>query len=120
MAEIQLGLDIFRGDHFTADGAPMRREERDEIVRVVEYAPFPRQAPDQRLHLGFTRDISKAGMCLGVDGPEPVGSLLRITVRACDGRPARESVERVVWCEPARDGRFWLGLELLSKRGFAG
>jgi len=112
MPEIQLGLEIFDTvDPVLGDGTPVRREEREEIVRVVEYTPFPRQTSDPQVRLGFTRDISPHGMCLGVDAPEPVGSLLRVTVRASDGRPSRESVERVVWCEAERDGRFWIGLE---------
>ena len=115
MAEIQLGLDIFPGKRSAGKTEPVRREAREEIVRVVEYAPFPRQTPNQIPHLGFSRDISRSGMCLGTDFPEVVGSLLHITVRAGDGQPTRDSVERVVWCESERDGRFWLGLELLTK-----
>jgi hypothetical protein len=50
-------------------------------------------------------------MCLEVDQAHRVGSLLRLTLRSIDGRPALESIARVVWCE-RREG--WaLGLELL-------
>jgi hypothetical protein len=115
MEEVQLALDLFDREHLPNDGTPVRRERREEVVRVVEYTPFPRQTPDQQPRLGFTRDLSASGMCLGVDAPEAPGSLLRVTVRASDGRPMRESVERVVWCRPERDGRFWLGLELLTE-----
>ena len=75
----------------------------------------PRSAPERGLRFGFTRDFSVSGMCLGVDASEPVGALLRVTLRSIDGRPDRTAIERVVWCSEARDGRYWLGLERLSQ-----
>ena len=88
-----------------------RREPREESVRIVEYSRFPRGAPEPGLRYGFTRDFSASGMCVGVDEGEPAGALLRITLRDIDGRPARNAIERVVWCSETRDGRYWLGLE---------
>ena len=93
---------------------PRRSHARNENVRIVEYAPFPRLAPDQHPRIGFTRDLSDGGMCIGVDDPEPVGALLRVTLLGVDGCPGRHCVERVVWCSRARDGRHWLGLERLT------
>jgi hypothetical protein len=93
----------------------VRREEREETIRIVEYSRFPRVAPQQQLRVGFTRDFSESGMCLGVDQREPVGSLLRLCVRDLDGRCADTYVSRVVWTRSERDGRYWLGLELITK-----
>ena len=65
---------------------PVRRETRREELRTAEYTPFPRIRAGQRPRLGFTRDVSALGMCLGVDVPEHVGSLIRVEVRRLDGR----------------------------------
>jgi hypothetical protein len=94
--------------------AGARREEREAVVRVVEYASFPRMAPEPELQLGFTRDISRSGMCLGVDRCEGVGSLLRLSVRDLEGRPAEARIGRVAWTSSERDGRHWLGVEVLT------
>jgi hypothetical protein len=94
--------------------SPFRGEPRRDEVRIVEYTPFPRVAASQVPRIGFTRDVSDSGMCIGSDHPERVGSLLRIVVRGADGRPDRPCVERVVWCRPASDGRHWIGLERVS------
>ena len=96
---------------------PIRREQRNDEVRITEYTPFPRMSADQRPRLGFTRDISQLGMCLGVDERERVGALLRVNVRRIDGRSLGASIARVVWCTAARDGRYWLGLDLLCETG---
>jgi hypothetical protein len=94
--------------------AGVRREEREETVRVVEYSSFPRMAPEPALQMGFTRDISRSGMCLGVDRREDVGTLLRLSVRDVEGRPAEARIGRVVWTSSERDGRHWLGVKLVT------
>jgi hypothetical protein len=95
----------------------IRNEPREESPRSVEYARFPRISPGQRPRIGFTRDVSEAGMCLGTDDAEPIGSLLRVTVRSLDGRPRSPSIHRVVSCSTERNGRrYWLGLEFVSER----
>jgi len=91
--------------------SPFRAEPRRDEVRIVEYTPFPRQGAGEVARIGFTRDVSESGMCIGSDWPEGVGSLLRIVVRGADGGPERRCIERVVWCRPAGDGRHWIGLE---------
>jgi len=105
-------------DSFTATLAPTnggsRREERDEKIRIVEYSCFPRVAPPQRARIGFSRDISPSGICLGVDRSEPVGSLLRLSLCDIEGRSSDDCVGRVLWNSNERDGRHWLGLELLT------
>jgi len=95
--------------------APVRREERVVAIRSAEYTPFPRTHASETPRRGFTRDASPLGMCLGVDLPEPVGALLRIEVRELDGRPIGATVGRVVWCRATRDGRYWIGLDLLCE-----
>jgi hypothetical protein len=64
--------------------------------------------------VGFTRDISPSGMCIRVDTPERVGSLLRVTLRELDGQPRLESIARIAWSSPTIDGAYWVGLSLLK------
>ena len=97
--------------HFT----PIRREVRVDAVRSAEYTPFPRTRANQTPRRGFTRDASPLGMCLGVDVPERIGALLRIEVRELDGQSIGATIGRVVWCKPTRDGRYWIGLDLLCE-----
>jgi len=53
-------------------------------------------------------------MCLRVDTPEQVGSLLRVILRDLDGRPLRESIARIAWSSPTVDGGHWIGLALVE------
>jgi hypothetical protein len=99
----------------SADRSPFRDEPRREAVRIVEYTPFPRTDSGQQPRIGFTRDLSASGMCIGSDHPEAVGSLLRVVVRDVDGATARPCVERVAWCHATSDGRFWLGLDRVGE-----
>ena len=118
-----------------ANFAPVRRERRNGAVRIVEIAHrlgaaelgrrekqraaeptvrkggFPR--PPERL-IGFTRDLSESGMCLGLDEAAPVGSLLDVTLCGLNGKPVRRVLGRVVWARPDFDTRVWHGLELLG------
>jgi hypothetical protein len=94
----------------------LRREPREDTVRIVEYTRFPRLGTDAGLRVGFTRDMSRSGMCIGADDPEPAGSLLRLSVQGFDGDPEPACLARVVWCSHARDGRFWLGLERITAK----
>ena len=95
-------------------GGGTRREPRKKLVRHVEYCPFPRARSDQCLRVGFTRDLSPSGMCIHVDTPERVGSLLRVTLRDVDGRRRLESIARIAWSSPAADGGLWIGLALVE------
>ena len=95
--------------------APTRREQRVDEVRSAEYTPFPRTKASQTPLRGFTRDVSPLGMCLGVDQPEAIGALLRIEVRQLDGQSIGATIGRIAWCEPTRDGRYWIGLDLLCE-----
>lgn len=93
-----------------------RREPREQLIRRVEYTPFPRVAAGDPMRLGFTRDLSPSGMCLRAETSQRVGSLLRVTVRDLDGHPARESLVRVAWSSSTADGAFWLGLSLVEDK----
>ena len=95
--------------------APTRREQRIDEVRSAEYTPFPRTHASQTPRRGFTRDVSPLGMCLGVDVSERIGALLRVEVRQIDGQSIGATIGRVVWCKPTRDGRHWIGLDLLCE-----
>jgi len=98
-----------------SDASPIRRERRVDEIRVAQYTPFPRENASQQPRVGFTRDVSGLGMCLGVDDPEPIGTLLKIDVRSLDGQSMGASIARVVWCTGSRDGRHWIGLDLLCE-----
>ena len=117
----QLSLDIFEAPACLPGAMPLtsasesRNEERDHTVRIVEYTPYPRRTRNERRRVGFTRDSSASGMCLGVDHPEPLGALLKIDVRRLDGQSMGASIARVVWCTGARDGRHWIGLDLMCE-----
>ena len=88
---------------------------RANEIRIAEYSPFPRESASQESRIGFTRDVSGLEMCLGVDMPEPIGSLLRLDLRTLDGEPLGASIGRVVWFNGSDEGRFWLGLDLLCE-----
>lgn len=88
--------------------------ERSRVVRIAEYSPYPRVSSEHRRQLGYTRDASPSGMCLGVETPEALGALLQVTVRQVDGAPSHETLARVIWCGPRTGGRFWIGLELIG------
>ena len=100
-AEIQQPL---LGSNAASTAKGTRREPRQDVVRHVEYCSFPRARSDQRLWVGFTRDLSPSGMCVRVDTPERVGSLLRVTLREVDGQPRLESIARIAWSSPTIDG----------------
>jgi hypothetical protein len=55
-------------------------------------------------------------MCLRVEVPEDVGSLLRIVVADVDGRPALGSLGRVAWSRAVGDGVWHVGLSLVTLR----
>jgi hypothetical protein len=54
-------------------------------------------------------------MCLGVDRPALVGTLVRVLVCAVDGRPAFDTIARVTRCDPRGPDRHWLGLAFLAR-----
>ena len=115
MSAAEIQRPLFGSDAAPSSvGAGTRREPREELVRHVEYCPFPRARPDQCLRVGFTRDLSPSGMCVRVDTPERVGSLLRVILREVDGRRRLESIARIAWSSPTVDGGHWIGLALLE------
>jgi len=93
-----------------------RREPRMDVVRIVEYTHFPRVDSESTPRLAFTRDVSASGMCIGADEPEPTDTMLRVTLRGVDGDPGITVVDRVVWCSPTQDGRWWIGLESMTDK----
>jgi hypothetical protein len=107
--------DVQAESQIDARFRPVRREQRVSEVRSAEYTPFPRTSASQTPRRGFTRDVSPLGMCLGVDEPEKIGSLLRIEVRRLDGQSIGATIGRIVWCSPTREGRYWIGLDLLCE-----
>jgi len=112
MSALEIQIPLFE----QSDRSARRRESRETLVRRVEYCRFPRVCADQRLRVGFTRDVSGGGLCLRSDDPEPVGSLLRLALHALDGRAEPERLARVAWTSRGDDGGHLLGLELLEAR----
>jgi len=90
---------------------------RDETVRLVEYAPFPRIQRDQQWRQGFTLDLSSRGLCVRAKDVAPIGSLLRIILRNVDGQPALDCVARVTWSEHPSGGSPRMGLEVVARKG---
>ena len=84
-------------------------------MRLVEYCPFPRADLTHGRRLGSTRDVSPSGMGLESEAGCPVGSLLRLTLRSIDGRPATDALARVAWCEEHPGGGARLGLSLIAQ-----
>jgi hypothetical protein len=111
----RLSLESGRGERSQPQD-DRRREKRDPLVRQVEIHPFPRVLLAEGQQSGMTRDLSASGLCLRTEREQSVGSLLRVVVRAVDGHPAQESVGRVAWCGPVRDGSCWVGLSLVASR----
>ena len=103
-----------KGDSVSSNEAS-QVEPRHPTVRIVDYAPV--SASRQPRRVGFTRDLSDSGMCLGLDEAASVGSMLRVTVHDLSGAPLREEVARVVWTRPDTDYRFWHGLVLVRSAG---
>ena len=92
-----------------------RLEARRHTARLVEYTPFPRGTPDLRERTGLARDLSASGLCVAVDAPETIGSLLRLALCDAAGRPSREAVARVVWCHELPDAHWRLGLQVVGE-----
>lgn len=94
-----------------------REEARDTLVQVVEYSRYPRHSIGEMRRVAYTQDRSSTG--LGLDLPEAVepGELLQIAVRQIDGQITVRGLARVVWCEPAEQGRARAGVAMLRERG---
>lgn len=110
-------LELAETDFELAEWASMRGEKRDNVVRIVEYSPFPRAQRNQHRRVAFMRDESRSGMCLLTHDCHRKGELLRIAVRNVDGHSRLDALASVVWCEGRSDGRYWVGLSLLEAGG---
>lgn len=106
----------FGGNAGTGRPHPVRKVQRDETVRLVEYAPFPRVHRDQQWRHGFTLDLSPRGLCVRAKEVAPIDSLLRIIVRSADGRPSIDAVARVAWVARTLGGDPRMGLEIVASR----
>ena len=112
----QLAFD-FGGNASTGRPRPVRKVRRDETVRLVEYAPFPRIQRDQQWRHGFTLDLSSRGLCVRAKDVAPTGSLLRIILRNVDGQLALDCVARVAWSAGLPSGSSRMGLEVVARKG---
>ncbi len=94
-----------------------RIENRDAMIRLAEYSPFPWTNADQRRNEAVTINISQTGICLRVDTPIEPDSMLRVIVRDLDGKPYRDALARVAWCRKEQSGSSILGLTLVAEMG---
>lgn len=94
-------------------------EIREDRVKAVQYCRFPRVCTEPQLKTAFTRDVSTSGLCVRIEGSEPVGALLRLIPRGVDGEPETERIGRVAWTRPAEDGGRWVGIALLDRERHA-
>lgn len=92
-----------------------RRHVRRDVLRQIDYSPFPRTSLDGDKQLGLMLNESDSGLCMAVTNEEEVGSLLRVMVRGLHGHVSRDVVARVVWTNETSEGRFRLGLALLRE-----
>jgi len=111
----QLSLDFGRTES-TPGLQAARRARRVATVRLVEFAPFPRERRDEQWGVGFTLDLSSQGACLRTKEAAAVGSLLRVVVRGVDGRPTLDSIARVVWHARGSFGEVRMGVSMLASR----
>jgi hypothetical protein len=100
-----------------SEGIPLRLEDRQRVVHVVEYSCYPRRDASEIRGVAYTQDRSESG--LGLDLPETVapGELLRITVRDIDGEVGLDGLARVVWCQETKDGSARAGVSILQVKG---
>lgn len=116
--DFQLTLDF---DQETGSESPRqyveRCEDRDGTIRLAEYSPFPWTNADQRRNEAVTLNVSQTGICLRVDAPVELGSMLRVVIRDLDGKPYRDTLARVAWCRKERNGSVVLGLALVAEMG---
>jgi len=111
----QLSLDFGRIES-TPRLQSARKARRVATVRLVEFAPFPRERRDEQWGVGFTLDLSSQGACLRTKEAVQVGSLLRVVVRGVDGRPTLDSIARVVWHTRGNLGEVRMGVSMLACR----
>lgn len=93
----------------------VRREERREGLRQVDYGPFPRTSLVAGSRLGLLINESNSGLCLVSNQHEEVGTLLRVVIRGLHGHTSRDVVARVVWCRKKLADRCLIGLELIRE-----
>lgn len=92
-----------------------RREDREGVVKLVEYSPFPRVAKGQNQRTTYTLDVSESGMRIATHAPLPKGTLLHVVVRSVGGVMTQDALARVVWAQQSESGQFTAGLELVTE-----
>ncbi len=83
-------------------------------IRIAQYCGYPRTSSSRRLRVGYARDVPLSGLCLYTNTEEPVGELLRVSVRDLSGHTAYDTLARVVFCDTRDDGWFEIGLDLVA------
>jgi len=98
-------------------GVPLRLENRECVVHLVEYSHYPRRLANEDRLTAYTQDRSENG--LGLDLPNRVrpGELLRITLQDIDGHVDVDGLARVVWCKETAGGRARAGLAMVRQDG---
>ena len=99
------------------EGIPLRLENRECVVHLVEYSHYPRRLANEKRLTAYTQDRSESG--LGLDLPNRVrpGELLRVTLQDIDGHVDVDGLARVVWCKETAGGRARAGLAMVRQDG---
>ncbi len=110
---MQTSNPLYSIDSDSRDG---RVELREPVRHLAEVAHFPGDVTGGGPRSGFALDESDSGLCLQLEAPVPVKSLLRVKLRDSDGRIRREEIVRVAWCRPRHGGRYNTGLEVVDEQ----
>ena len=92
-----------------------RNEFRSRVLRLAEITPLPRGAEHGAKRTAYALDESESGLCLQIEAPVEVGSMLRVILNDFDGNALRDEVVRVAWCRARTGGRYNAGVEIIHE-----
>jgi hypothetical protein len=88
------------------------------LYRVLGAGHAPVPEPVRPFLLAQSRDLSPIGLCLALEEPLAVGTVLALAVHAVEQREKFEALARVVWCRPPEGGLGHLvGLQFVVVEG---
>jgi hypothetical protein len=93
-------------------------EERRAYPRVGSTRPIPRRiyrVEDFVTLDAWITDLSAKGIGLLVSGPQPLGIILFIEMESLPEAPPLKVWATVVRCDPALDGEWFVGCELINE-----
>jgi hypothetical protein len=88
------------------------------LYRVVGEDVSDAPAAVRPFLLAKSRDVSPIGLCLSLEAPIALGTVLALTIYASDPHDKFDALARVVWVRPAEDGvRSLIGLQFVVVEG---